>query len=104
MKLLSSSIYQAKIEGKEGLSLIKFGASWCGPCRAYAPILEEAEKDYADKIEFYEVDVDQEPELATKFEIRGVPATFILKDGEVINSVVGLQNRASIVQLLDSVI
>ena len=63
--------------------VIDFFATWCGPCKATAPIVEELAKEYAGKIDFYKVDVDQEEELAALFGIRSIPSLlFIPKDGK----------------------
>ena len=69
-----------KYEGEKDVS-IRFSASWCGPCKSYAPVYEEVSKQHED-VDFYSVDVDEESELAQVFGIRSVPTTlFIPKDG-----------------------
>lgn len=92
--------FKKEIVEKKGLSLIKFGASWCGPCRAFAPILNETEKLYQGKIDFYDVDVDSNQDLAVKFAVRGVPATFLVKDGEVVGSFVGMRSKNELIEIL----
>jgi len=61
--------------------LLDFTATWCGPCRIQKPILEELEKEFDDKVEIKEVDVDQNQELAAKYGIRVVPTLIMKKDG-----------------------
>ncbi len=61
--------------------LLDFTATWCGPCRMQKPILEELEKEFGDKVEIKEVDVDQNQELAAKYGIRVVPTLIMEKDG-----------------------
>jgi thioredoxin 1 len=103
MKKLDRQSYVELIEEGNGTSLVKFGAEWCGPCRSYTPILEEVEKSVGEDINIYEVDVDQEPDLAQKLNIRGVPATFIFQDGELKKSFVGVQNAYTILEIINSI-
>lgn len=71
----------------------KFGAAWCGPCRALAPILSEIKSQY-ENVLFTEYDVDDEFEEATKYEIRSVPTVIIIKDGVEVNRITGLSSKS----------
>lgn len=80
--------YTNKTNIKEGKIAIKFYAPWCGPCRALSPRFEELSKQYPD-VAFIEADVDEYPDLASDFSLRGVPVVVTLKDGEVKGKVIG---------------
>ena len=69
--------------------LVDFYADWCGPCRALAPKLDELGQTYAENLEIVKVNVDNHQELAAKYGVRGIPAMFLFKDGEVKNQLVG---------------
>jgi len=84
--------------------LVDFTATWCGPCRALAPIIEEVAGSYAGKVKVGKVDVDECPTTATKFQIRGVPTLLLFKDGKVTAQSVGLIPKAKVTELLDRVI
>ena len=77
----------------------KFGASWCGPCRALAPILTEIKSQYKNII-FTEHDVDDDYEEATKYEIRSVPTVILIKDGVEVDRIIGLSSKSKYVSLI----
>ena len=85
--------------------VIKFGASWCGPCRAYKPTFEKVSKmeEFGD-VEFQELDVETYEDEATKYGIRGVPSTvFISSNGEVVDKLTGLQTEDALVKKIREV-
>jgi thioredoxin 1 len=78
----------------------KFGAEWCGPCRAMIPMLTEIKSQY-NNVLFTEYDVDTEFEEATKYEIRTVPTVIIVKDGVEIERIIGLSNKSKYMGILN---
>ena len=80
--------------------LIKFGASWCGPCKAMEPILEEIKKERPD-VKVLELDVDSESELVNLFRIRSVPTLFWIKEGVTVDKLVGGVNKETILSLME---
>lgn len=75
------------------LALVDFSATWCGPCKMLAPVLEEVSEDFAGKIDFFNADVDANEELAFKYGIQNIPALVIFKNGEVAGRSVGFQSK-----------
>ena len=86
----------------EDLAVVKFFAPWCGPCRLYAPAFERVASKNPDA-RFYEVDIDQNPELRVFFGVTSVPTTLVIKDGEVLANQSGALSTRSLTNLLDSV-
>ncbi len=80
--------------------LIDFFAEWCGPCKAMSPILKNVAEAMGDEARIIKIDVDKNPAIAQKFQIRGVPTLMIFKKGEVLWRASGMQSQHSLVKLL----
>ncbi|CCE64440.1 hypothetical protein TPHA_0H02360 [Tetrapisispora phaffii CBS 4417] len=88
-KITSLAEYEKLISRDEGkLSVIDFYATWCGPCKAMAPHLSKFVKEYS-KVNFYKIDVDENVDIAQKCAVTAMPTFFLVKDGEVLDKVVG---------------
>ena len=79
--------------------LVDFWATWCGPCRMIAPIVEEIAAEYDGKVTVGKINVDEEPELASAFEIDSIPTLMVFKNGEIAGTLVGLRKKEDIVAL-----
>ena len=81
--------------------LVDFWAEWCGPCKRLAPTVDELATDYDGKIVVGKLNVDDNPNTAFKFSIRGIPTLLLFKGGQVVEQVVGLADKASLKKVID---
>lgn len=86
---------------KEGVCLIDFYATWCGPCKMLAPFIEEVAEEYHDKVKVCKVDVDKVDSLSYKYNIRSIPTLMYFKNGEVKDIVVGFQDKKQIASKIE---
>lgn len=88
-------------ETDEGLVLIDFWATWCGPCRMQAPILEQLSEEYDDtELKIVKMDVDENPETPQQFGIMSIPTLVLKKDGQVVDKAVGVHNKEQLKVML----
>ena len=80
--------------------LVDFFATWCGPCKMLAPVLEELDAQYGDKIKIVKVDIDKHIELARQFRVATVPTMMVFENGELKDSILGYQSKEELVDLL----
>ena len=85
-----------------GCAVVDFSATWCGPCRMLAPVLEELADEMEGKAQFYGVDVDDNPELAMKYQIASIPAIVIFKNGAPVSRAVGFRPKDELKRFIDS--
>ena len=84
--------------------LLDIGATWCGPCKALAPVVEEIAKEYDGKALVCKVDVDEAPEIAAEFRVRNVPTVLFIKNGAAVDKSVGLGAKATLTEKLDALL
>ena len=85
-----------------GVAVVDFWAEWCGPCRAITPIIEELSKEYDGKATIGKVNVDENPEVSMKYNIRSIPTILILKNGEVVEKQVGITTKQKLADKIES--
>lgn len=86
-----------------GVVLVDFYAAWCGPCKMFAPLLEQLAGELEGKVLVAKLDIEEATETAAEFEVQSVPSLFVLKDGEVVNSFTGVQSKKTLLDALSNV-
>lgn len=86
------------------LVVIDFWAEWCGPCKVVGPIIDEVSKEYKDKVVIGKVDVDNNDEAATKYNIRNIPTILFIKNREIVDKVVGITSKKPLVEKIDQLL
>ncbi|HBC8651478.1 TPA: thioredoxin [Staphylococcus aureus] len=91
--------FDSKVES--GVQLVDFWATWCGPCKMIAPVLEELAADYEGKADILKLDVDENPSTAAKYEVMSIPTLIVFKDGQPVDKVVGFQPKENLAEVLE---
>lgn len=99
--MITNAAFDAEVLGAAQPVLVKFGASWCPPCRRIAPEVEAVAAEMEGRALVREVDVDAEPDLSARFGVQSIPDTLIFKNGQVVDQIRGFAPRAAITELLE---
>ena len=99
--VLTKENFQSEAIDIDERVLIDFWASWCGPCRMLAPIIDQVAKEVTGNVKICKVNIDEQPELTTQFNIMSVPTLVVMRNGEVIEQSVGVKPKSEILSMLE---
>jgi len=104
MKHISDGEFTDEVLKSEVPVLVDFWAEWCMPCRMIAPVLEELESEYTDKLKIVKMNVDENPLIPTTYGITAIPTLILFKNGEIANIIVGLRSKSDLKKIIDEVL
>jgi thioredoxin 1 len=99
---VTDSTFDAEVRQSDIPVIVDFWAEWCGPCKQIGPALEELSSEYEGRIKIAKVNVDENPDTAASMGIRGIPALFMFKDGQVVSNKVGAAPKSALQSWIDS--
>ena len=96
--------WDSEVLQTQGLVLVDFWAVWCGPCRMVAPIVEELAKEFVGKLKVVKLNTDENPDIASKYKIMGIPTLMFFRNGEKIDQLVGAVPKAQLKEKIQTLI
>ena len=94
--------FKSEVLESNKLVLVDFWAEWCGPCRAIGPVIEELSKEYDGKVNIGKLNVDHNPEVSMNYGITSIPAILFIKNGQIVDKLVGAQPKANFIKKIES--
>lgn len=101
---LTSAAWDQEVLQSGDLVMVDFWAVWCGPCRMIAPTVEELAKEYAGKVKVGKLNTDENPEIASKYKIMGIPTIMFFKNGEKVDQIVGAVPKPQLKAKIDGLL
>ena len=101
---LTDATFETEVVQSDQPVLVDFWAPWCGPCHTVAPVIEALAEEYDGKAKIAKLNVDDNPQISQRFNVRSIPTLMVFKGGELVETVVGARPKAQLEQLLDQYI
>ena len=101
---VTSATWDQEVLKANGLVLVDFWAVWCGPCRMVAPIVDELSKEYEGKLKVLKLNTDENPDVAGKYRIMGIPTLMFFKNGQTVDQVVGAVPKVQLKTKVDTLL
>lgn len=104
IKVVTDATFEQEVLRNDKPVLVDFWATWCGPCRMVAPVVEQIASEYSEKLQVAKLDVDQNPDVAMKYGIMSIPTLMIFRDGKIAQRMVGYMPKETMKKYVDSVV
>ncbi|WP_372995739.1 thioredoxin [Lutispora sp.] len=100
VKAVNESMFNSEVLNSDKPVLVDFWAAWCGPCRMVSPVIDQLANEYSEKIKVVKVNVDENPNLASQYDIMSIPSVFLFKNGKKVDGLIGVRPK----QMFESMI
>jgi len=90
---VTDATFASEVEGQTGVTLVDLWAQWCGPCRMLGPIVEDLARELDGRVKVAKLDVDENPEIVARYNVRSIPMLLFFRDGQLVETVVGLRTK-----------
>lgn len=99
---LTNENFEKEVINSKKTILVDFWASWCGPCQMIAPIVEEISNEMSGKIEIGKLNVDEQPEIAIKYDVMSIPTLILFKEGKMVDTIIGYHTKKEILEFINA--
>ena len=100
---LTAESFEAEVKNGKGLVVVDFYATWCGPCKMLAPVLEQVADEVKEKATIKKLDIDECLDIAKEFNVMSVPTMILFKDGKEVERIVGLRQKNQIIETINNI-
>ncbi len=101
--VVNSENFENEVRKNKNIVLVDFYAQWCGPCKMLAPVLEQVGEEVKDKAVIAKLDIDEALDIAKEFNVMSVPTMILFKDGKEVDRIVGLRQKAQIIEAINNI-
>jgi thioredoxin 1 len=101
-KEITDANFEQDVIKSKNITLVDFWAPWCNPCKQLTPLIDELSSEMSDKIEVFKCNIDDNPEVPSKYGVRGIPTLMIFKDGKLVDSKVGSLQKSALYEWVQS--
>jgi thioredoxin 1 len=101
IKEILDNNFHSEVENRDGVVVVDFWAAWCGPCKMIAPVIEELSVEFAGKVQFVKVNVDDNPEVSQKYRIASIPTIMVFNNGSVAETLVGFRPKQELKSIIE---
>lgn len=99
-KIINTSQFRGSVEENQGVVVVDFFATWCGPCKMLAPVLEDVQEEMKN-VKIVKVDIDENPNVASEYKVKNIPTIKVFKNGEEITTNVGFLPKGALVEMIN---